>query len=250
MSLLEVHGKPEVGILPLRHDGYNAGDPGFSLHLRACKMATSVIGRRDKNGGLGEWSLDRDKTGDIAQAFCWPTEVGKRGKRPIPGWAWAWPSTLASSSSDVITGIGGAGACGIFTGKNYALRPLIGAEYLEDARWEDLPATLPKRWKKLPVGTIGITLAATNEEEQIPLFFPCDPNLIAVNHAGDHDMGTLVADLTPGFAVDPHRLAPLQTLMRVIKKPLGQPNSLGLQLAQTGRGKDFGGYAVDIPSGR
>lgn len=98
---------------------------------------------------------------------------------------------------------------------------------------------------KYPNGYRGIGLVDTNEAQQEELFHPTDTILIAVNYAGDTEMGSAVVDLDKDNNMDGDRAARLQSLFRVIKYPFGEKHcALGLQLGPSGQ-KDTRGYFVD-----
>jgi len=102
---------------------------------------------------------------------------------------------------------------------------------------------------KFPGGYQGIALTSTNESVQEELFLPADGRLIAVNQPkNDPDFGTLVCDLKEQ-EIDPDRMARLQSILRVIKYPLGQSNnSIGLQIGPSGL-LDCQAFIVDRGAG-
>ena len=99
--------------------------------------------------------------------------------------------------------------------------------------------------KRFPGGTIGVVLSASEENYQEDLFFPADGRLVAVNVAGDPEMGTLVYDLNSANEYDAERYARLQSAFRVLKHPLGVANALGFQLGASGQSDTGGGWFVD-----
>jgi hypothetical protein len=142
-------------------------------------------------------------------------------------------------------------ACGSFSGQ-HSILPLIGEDMSPDSRFEKLTPKMPSGdgIPKYPAGMYGLTVSATNEEKQIEYFFPSwTGQLISVNQAGDPKMGTLVCDLTGGFNVDPDRTSPIQSMIRVIKKPLGAENALGWNIDKTGCGDTRGGFVGEKPEG-
>lgn len=148
---------------------------------------------------------------------------------------------------------GSKNRCGVFSGSHSAL-PVYDSEWTPDDRFEAKSPTLPRAdgkdvFPKMPKGTFGIMLAGTDEYEQHDLFFPIEPRLVAVNHAGDPAMGSLVCDLNEDFGIDPDRQARLQSMMRVLKKPLGRPNGIGWNLGNSGCEDVQGGYVVDLYKG-
>lgn len=143
--------------------------------------------------------------------------------------------------------------CGVLTGKQQML-PILNRDFEPDKRIKPLELAVPKfgeerLWPKFPRGMIGISLPADEEDEQHDLFHPTDPRLFAINAAGDPGMGTPVHDLTPDFEIDRERKAPLQSLTRVVKRPLGGANTLAWQIGQSGCGDVAGGYVFDKDAG-
>lgn len=142
-------------------------------------------------------------------------------------------------------------ACGVFSGSHEIL-PLIGEEMKPDSRFEALKPKMPEGdgFPKYAKGIHGLTVTSTNEEKQIEYFFPSwTGQLISVNQAGDPRMGTLVCDLTDDFAIDKDRTSPLQSMIRVVKKPLGAENALGWNIDKTGCKDTRGGFVGERPEG-
>jgi hypothetical protein len=108
---------------------------------------------------------------------------------------------------------------------------------------------MAEKVKKLPNGTLGITLALTNESQEEDAFHPTDPRLTAVNVNGDPECGSLVYDLNDQSEFDRDRGARLQSAFRVIKEPLGMDNAIGFQLSDSGQGDTSGGWFIDKPDG-
>lgn len=102
---------------------------------------------------------------------------------------------------------------------------------------------------KFPGGTVGIVLASTDENQQEDVFFHCDPRLVAVNVNGDPELGSLVYDLNENSEYDRERGARLQSIFRVIKKPLGTANAIAMQLGSAGQSDTGGGYVIDDKGG-
>lgn len=149
-------------------------------------------------------------------------------------------------------GSGGSGdSCSTMPDNLFQVRPIKNKKYEPDDRLKEIKPELPKldgkrAWPKFPKKYIGITLTSNNEEEQEDLFFPTDPRLIAVNKAGDKDMGSLVFDLNKKFEIDPDRGARLQSMMRVLKKPPGaDQNAIAWNLGPSGCEDTYGGYVID-----
>jgi hypothetical protein len=103
--------------------------------------------------------------------------------------------------------------------------------------------------RKLPAGTVGWTGSTMQENQQEDVFMPCDTRLVAVNVGPDGTFGTLVYDTNQANEYDRDRSAWLQSAFRVIKKPLGKPNSIGFQLYLSGNKDTKGGFFVDKGDG-
>jgi hypothetical protein len=137
----------------------------------------------------------------------------------------------------------------------FQVLPIKDGDYAADGRFEPKDANPPKlagenAWGKIPKGHYGIVLATTEEYKQTDLFMPTDRRLVAVNYAGDHEMGSPVCDLTENFEYDIDRMAFLQSALRVLKIPPGEKhNALGFQLGPSGCGDTRGGYFVDRDPG-
>ena len=153
---------------------------------------------------------------------------------------------------------GGGGAspptCGTSPDGDFIMFPILDKDYTADERLKELKPAIFKvdgkrAWPKFPKGSVGISLIADEEENQVDLFHPTDPRLVAVNKAGDKDMGSLVFDLTKDFEFDKDRGVPLQSMMWVLKKPLGASNAIAWQLGPSGCKDTRGGYVMDDSTG-
>lgn len=102
---------------------------------------------------------------------------------------------------------------------------------------------------KFPGGTVGAIMSATDENQQEDVFLHCDPRMVAVNVNGDPELGSLVYDLNGENEYDAERGARLQSMMRVIKRPLGTANAIAWQLGSSGQSDTGGGYVIDDTSG-
>ncbi len=141
--------------------------------------------------------------------------------------------------------------CGTFSGK-HSLLPLIGYDMSPDSRFAAITPTMPSApgMPKFSKGLYGLVVSSTNEEKQIEYFFPSwTGQIISVNQAGDPKMGTLVCDLTKEFDVDRTRTAPLQSMIRVVKKPNGDANALAFNMTKSGCGDVRGGFFGEVPEG-
>jgi hypothetical protein len=196
----------------------------WELEIRDVGYSARVIDRDE----YGNTVYEEDSVGDDLCHVLW-----KRDNRPMSGWASVWPATMQDDSEAY---------------------PVRNDDWDADSRFMRLPVSSPKAggeslWPKFPKGTYGLVTGATEEYEQHNLFFPADPRLVAVHFAGDFEMGSLVYDLNDADEYDPDRKARLQTLTRVVKKPLGQNNALSWHLNITGRGDAMGGWVTDLPNG-
>lgn len=142
-------------------------------------------------------------------------------------------------------------SCGTFNGQQQIL-PLNGYEMKSDDRYAPLTPIMPNGpgLPKFSASEYGLVVSATNEEKQIEYFFPTwTGRLIAVNQAGDPKMGTLVCDLNAKFGIDPGRTSPLQSMMRVVNKPMGGPNAISWTIGESGCGDVRGGFVGEKPEG-
>lgn len=193
---------------------------------------------RPPGGGPGGLSQAARNGMNVHMDLTPPGEGGAAGPAGDPG----------------IPGDPGASAghsCGVFTGQHQML-PLSGADMSPDSRYSPLTPKMPNGdgIPKFPKGLYGLVVSATNEEQQIEYFFPTwTGQLIAVNQAGDPKMGTLVCDLTSSSSLDKDRTAPLQSMMRIAKKPAGGGNAIGWNISDSGCSDAKGGYVGDKPVG-
>ncbi len=158
----------------------------------------------------------------------------------------------AAAANPVATGEGqgpSGAKCG--TKNGITIVPVFNDSFTGDDRLQAITPAMPKPkkgqkgWPKFPDGTFGVSLTGNDEGQQVDFFLPTEPRLVAVNFAGDKDMGSPVFDLTEKFEYDGERSAPLQSMMRVVKKPLGGANVLAWQLGPSGCGDTHGGYVFD-----
>lgn len=242
-----------LGPLALQHEGYDKA--GFDLDYRACLYGARIKDQLDKPGDIGHWLGDQNSIGDINGWQLWTND---RAKRPVPMWRAATPVVVASGgkrTNNVPTDGGKKGGCGHMPGNGVSMVPVFDRAWTPDDRFKPLQAEVPKRggerlWPKFPVGSVGLSVTGNKESSQEDLFLPCDPGLYAVNFAGDAEMGSLVCDLNDKFEVDPKRTARLQSVFRVVKKPLGKKfNVIALQLGPSGCEDTEGGYVIDRPNG-
>lgn len=95
MSYIATFGMPQVGILPLQHQAYDAG--GWDLAMRASIHCVRVTGREDTGDGMGHYSYDPDSQGDLIGGNCWNANYNER---PMSAWSWVWPSMLIGGSGN------------------------------------------------------------------------------------------------------------------------------------------------------
>lgn len=220
------------GILIVQHLGYK--EKGFSLDLRGGIIMARVFDRDDRTGGLGSWIRPKGESlGDLNLAFLW-----EKSTRPISGYAFAWPSVLASSGG-IVTG---TGKCQPGDGPPKPMLPIFDAAGTADVRYKPLSFTGILN-QSYPIGTIGITLAASDENDQIPLFFPCDSRLFAPNRGGYANMGTPIYDLRDAGQID--EFARLQSFWRV--QNIAGQRILAWQIYKTGCGGDAPGLVYGKP---
>lgn len=161
------------------------------------------------------------------------------------------PPAIGADAAPVATQDSASGGRCSSGRKSITITPIYDESFTGDDRVEGITPALPpskkgqKGWPKFPDGTVGISLPANIEERQVDLFMPTDPRLIAVNYAGDREMGTPVFDLNEKHEIDGERGQALQSMMRIIKKPLGGANVIAWQLGPSGCGDTYGGYVFD-----
>lgn len=272
-----------VGIFPLQHTGYRAKE--WDLDLRASIYGVRIIDRLQGPGDVGHWVADEESVGDIHGGqllknkkteretpmwrYATPVRVvggvGERltatapvrsgpvvgaavpsGKPGSPGVSPFIPAAVLAQQRK--TEVAPKNRCGTLGG--FEVQPVRDGDYNPDERLQPLKPRVPSKdlmrlWPKFPRGSIGISLIANEENEQIDLFHPTDPRLFSVNWAGDPQMGTPIYDLNEQFEVDKDRGAPLQALTRVVKKPLGKANSIAWQIGPSGCKDVDGGYVFD-----
>ena len=90
MSFIGTFGMPQVGIMPLQHQGYDTG--GWDLAMRASIHCVRVTGREDTGDGMGHYQYDPDTQGDLVGGNCWQAIYSGR---PMSAWSWVWPSMLS-----------------------------------------------------------------------------------------------------------------------------------------------------------
>jgi hypothetical protein len=194
------HADPIVGGMDILQDV----DPAIKIPRMQVRIGCRVLDRDNYE----DYIVDRDSVGDQRGWVLWPN-VAER--RPIPAWAQAWASRVASSAN----------------GYQFGILP-ISDHFDYDERWGVKVPTTPRiapgnqypLWNRMARGTVGITLLNTNEHETAELFMPTDPRIVDPNADGDFLMGTIVSDLAASNVHDHSRYARVQTSWRVV--PLGE----------------------------
>jgi hypothetical protein len=225
------------GITLLRHH-----DKAFALEVRHVQFGARVC-KQDVFGGASITDdKDEDTIGDVLCASHWKAV---KDKRKVGGWAYAWPATMISDSPFTLSGpsAGGGGAPAPTN-----MRPIQTDRYAPDTRFTAVKPAKPNDWPSFPLGFRGIALAATEEYEQVNLFMPTDPRLIAVHAAGDVRCGSLVCDLAGDSSVASNRTVPLQSHLWVIRNWGPSPNSLAWNINLSQQSDTLGGLVVDLPS--
>jgi len=120
-----------------------------------------------------------------------------------------------------------------------------------DTRYEGIVPSVPVYYPRIPKGFHGIALSSTEEDEQVELFHPTDPRLIAA-HRGGADYGSIVTDVAGNY-VDTSRAARLQSVLRVVRGPSGvqggSANAIALNIGPTGQWDSCGALFCDLPKG-
>ena len=105
----------------------------------------------------------------------------------------------------------------------------------------------------MPFDWHGLTVAATNENEQIDYFHPTDPRIPLVHFGKEPRNGSVVCDTeAKGQAPDRKRHARLHTMLRIINVPPhgGGANAVAWNCTRTGKGDGYGGYIFDRASAK
>jgi len=124
--------------------------------------------------------------------------------------------------------------------------PILTAGYAKDTEFTTQSMVGRYGWPKIPEGTVGVVIAGTYAQSQLPVFIHGDPRLLAINEGEDPAMGSSVCD-PYGFS------ARMQSAWRVVaplttKMPAGALNALAWQLCRTKRERNAGyGLFVDEP---
>jgi len=220
-----------------------------------------VIGRNDK----GDYIVETDGKGDIL-----PWNLWKRDTRPTSAFAMGWAATQVEAAGTPTGPAQGAG-CGNLDSSPPFL-PIGCVRYFPDEMFERKEIGRPYdaasnyfKWAKPPKGMFGMVMSTTETKTQTDLFLPTDPNIYAVWHRGDPDIGSRVYDVGPDhYPVHQDRWERMQSLVRVIKRPgpftkfeqyedidgnlqTRHRNALGFNINKTYCDRTYGGIAVDLP---
>lgn len=147
-------------------------------------------------------------TGDVFGGQLWIQATP--GSRQIPMWSYATPVVTTAPTRDTSGGTGRAFA-------RASLLPVGDADFSADDRFRSIDAAVSPASGRLPTGWPGVMLSAIREKEQTEVFLPAGTPLIAVDHAGDPALSSLVSDVTPSGEIDPTRRARLHSLCRVVR---------------------------------
>lgn len=254
-------GSVGVGVIPGGSVGVGGAFPGFA-------------GVPNPLGGTWPWPGFTGAPNPLGGTWPWPRFSGGSGGgagAPSGGDAGAGifgignPNAGKKKKSGGAHGNGGPyGAkmtpvtpSGSGTGSVITRMSPTKSDWREDLGYESKQPIGPMRnglpeWPSFPKGFHGLTVQATDVDKQTEMFMPVDPRLIAPNNGGVPQMGTLVADVAPTREVDIARMAPLQSLVRVVPKPSGQftlkgaqGNALAWNIGISGLWDSMGGFVVD-----
>ena len=235
------------GVLVAQHHDYESEE--YSLDGRAMVKVTRVVSRRTKAGQLGQWVQEKHKTGDLKDIFIWPHL--DKPDRPMPVGSFILPVVTHPDAPDEQPHPKRR-ANGDLLGERFNMVPIREHGRVED---EDLDRQRTgylhrgrRAWPRFPRRDfVGVAVEGLNTNEQVLYFHPTDPRMIAVNEAGDTQIGSWICDLDGSDEIDLDRCASMQTLTRVVKKPRGRcvdfrSNNAALwQTGPTGQGDGHGG---------
>ena len=270
-----------IGIVILRHNAFRK--KGYTLQMRPCILGVAIDDYdTTKKGSPPKYIYRPENVGDILGALLWPADFKKR---PMSAWHWAWPSILPGPKPKAPGGGSasarwsqkpddedgdGKSASSVFpmstvtvTNSDPKKKNKKSILPTPDLRFRPLKPIIVKTDpdQKFPPSTPGITLALPVEDEQREVFFPLGGGgntLIAVDDAGDRDMGTLVYDTTAEYELNQQRKARLQSMFWVlplisdlkVSMDIGAEPFLGWNIYQEQGYRDklvIGGAIVDFP---
>lgn len=207
-------------------------------------------------------SSPEPSAGDVLGGLLWRAQ--SKALRLIPGWSFAWPAVTTEASRDLRNEEERperqAGGTSVLrrgprldpADQRVKVRPVKNLAFAPDERFREIDAALDGDLPGLPKGYPGVLLTTTNERKQEELFLPAGgAPLVAVDHAGDPSLATLVSDLNDKDEIDKDRRARLHTMMRVVRmnptlSALAQPgnNALAWQLKNALQDNYAGGGLV------
>jgi hypothetical protein len=245
---MKLGGYKQLGILPLQdHRGL------LPEHREAVRVAR-IEGRTE----FGDWIFEGHEgsdsavmtCGDLLGGFHWPQASPE--DRQMGAWFFVAPG-LTTSASKKPQAAEDNGSTRTRDQQDAAEAPrtikvgLSGDDWKLDERFDKgVLVTLPPGSPDIPKKTPIVVLASTNENEQNLLGIPVtSSNLIAVNNAGDPEIGTFVYDLTVEDEPDETRRAHVHSFWRVIQAA-PEVGALAWQLTTADQDGIAGyGYVVD-----
>lgn len=224
----------EVGVIP----GGTVGLPGFAISGGPVGNVTGNVGLFgvfDSPPNISNPNAKSSLPGGTQNPNSkFNTKTGATG-----------PTKKKQQGDDVKAWIGGYADFIV----NPVVRPTNNTSWATDFRFRSIQPTQPRGWPQLPNDWHGLTLPATNEDEQIEYFHPTDPRLPLVHNGGEAKCGAVACDLDGQNQPDLDRHARLHTMLRILKAPFGARNVLAWNLTNTGRGDSRGGYVIDHATG-
>jgi len=231
---------------------------GLSVDMRAltvCKRQTSRPA--EEIGADGKREYHEETHGDLIGSLAWEPRDTSDG-RPMAGWRMTpWPvRTMTEERLDSFA------SCGTLDLKNLEIAPIFDVDadandWRSDVGYKPKPCRIPHEGgsQATPTpfaGAYGILTAADREDRQDDLFQITDPRIIAVNKAGDPEMGAWVCDLDRQYLQDTDYTASIQSAVRVLRfagagvKCGPWPDTLiALQVNRSGCGESVGGIFFD-----
>jgi len=251
---VKLAGYKQLGLLPLQdHRGL------LPEHREAVR-----VGRIEGRDDFGNWIIEGHEgsesavmtMGDLLGGFHWPQKSPE--ERQMGAWFFVAPGlTTSASKKPKQEEDNGGTRTKEQNEKAEAPRTIkVGLSSddwkLDDRFDQDVFVTLPPGSPDIPKKTPIVVLASTNENEQHLLGIPVTTgSLIAVNNAGDPEIGTFVYDLTTEDEPDEERKAHVHSFWRVIQAA-PEVGALAWQLTTADQDGIAGyGYVVDtggVPS--
>ncbi len=207
-------------------------DTEFSVNARSAMWAARKIPRPD---GLVPWEIQRDSIGDVLCATLWSVDEsspvvtgggGARETRPIPGWAFVWPTKVKGYDDGAEDDEGGSGsgfeggkasdpfgqgfkiggAFGLKSGRGVSddggdaggasqtTLPIRSEAYNADPRFVEREHPLPDWKTPYPTHYHAASIGGTEEYAQEQLLLSWDDSIICPSNEGPGEMGTLWHD--------------------------------------------------------